>query len=478
MGNYAGPHRSTCNRRSYTLLLLVFLVGLAFRVVLLGSKSLWLDEANSLRVAQIGQELLWSGKSEGYHPPLFYLLVEWWACFRQDEFFLRLLAAIPGALSVLLTYFLAKEWGDDATGLLAASLVAFSPLLVWYSQELRPYALLSFLSLLTILALSRILRRPTLIWWSIFVLGMTAMLYMHYLSVTIIIVQFLLVMLYTTKWTSLGGWLAGLGLSFLAWIPWLRTPSAGRFLDLALSERNYLVSLIVARLGISWYPAYALILLFGVALLCILFGLSLRWLVRNAALQSRCRTLLKSGWICTLFMVTFLLFVIGSVVPRAYSIKRQLVMFAPFAFVLFSWWASRYRPSRIFWAMLLLASILGASVNVAVIPKPQWRELDAYLSAQYEQTDIVLIEPTYLTIPFDYYSQGRMQRQGLRFGAGVSDLEDAIGEATRVWLVVHGADRDAAQANRAYLDARFGFVEAVQFYKLELVLYEGRRVAE
>jgi uncharacterized membrane protein len=48
----------------------------------------------------------------------------------------------------------------ERSALIAAALVAFSPLLIWYSQEARAYALLALLTTLGLLFFLRALRHP------------------------------------------------------------------------------------------------------------------------------------------------------------------------------------------------------------------------------------------------------------------------------------------------------------------------------
>ena len=105
-------HSSELNRTSQWVVLAFFLAALGIRLLLLGSKSLWLDEALSLRIALAGQAAFWSGKVEIGHPPLSFWLLEQWAQLGRSEFVLRLPSAILGSLSVLLIYVLAKDVAD------------------------------------------------------------------------------------------------------------------------------------------------------------------------------------------------------------------------------------------------------------------------------------------------------------------------------------------------------------------------------
>jgi hypothetical protein len=59
--------RSELNRTAPWVVLAFFLAALGLRLLLLGSKSLWLDEVLSLRAALAGQAAVWSGQAEIYH---------------------------------------------------------------------------------------------------------------------------------------------------------------------------------------------------------------------------------------------------------------------------------------------------------------------------------------------------------------------------------------------------------------------------
>src|SRR4051812_33874364 len=85
-------------------------------------------------------------------PPLYYVLAWPWAhVFGTDEAALRALSALVGTAVVPIAYLAGRELMTRAAGLVAAALVAFNPLLVWYSQEARPYSLLVLLCALSLL---------------------------------------------------------------------------------------------------------------------------------------------------------------------------------------------------------------------------------------------------------------------------------------------------------------------------------------
>jgi mannosyltransferase len=85
-------------------------------------------------------------------PPLYYVLAWGWArVFGASEFGLRSLSALAGILTVPVVYATAIRLAGRKAGVIAGFLVALSPVLVWFSQEARAYALATLLSSITLL---------------------------------------------------------------------------------------------------------------------------------------------------------------------------------------------------------------------------------------------------------------------------------------------------------------------------------------
>ena len=91
--------------------------------------------------------LLSSVRTTESTPPLFYYLAWGWEkVFGSGETGMRLLPALLGTLLVPVTWAAARVTLPARSALIAAALVALSPLLVWDSQEARPYALFALLA--------------------------------------------------------------------------------------------------------------------------------------------------------------------------------------------------------------------------------------------------------------------------------------------------------------------------------------------
>ncbi|MBV7335587.1 glycosyltransferase family 39 protein [Chloroflexi bacterium TSY] len=111
--------------------------------------SFWFDEAITLRWAvQEGIDYMWPATFrllEEKHPPAYYTLLKLWHWLltplglNQNDTALRASGALLGVLTVLGVLLLARRISGRITALLTGLFVALSPVLVWYSQELRMF---------------------------------------------------------------------------------------------------------------------------------------------------------------------------------------------------------------------------------------------------------------------------------------------------------------------------------------------------
>jgi hypothetical protein len=104
-------------------------------------------------------------------PPLYYALAWFWTQLTgTGEFGLRSLSALAGVATVPVAYLAGIELRGRRAGLMAAALVAVNPMLLWYSQEGRAYALLTLLCAVSLLYCLRALgqgRRRDFVLWGV-----------------------------------------------------------------------------------------------------------------------------------------------------------------------------------------------------------------------------------------------------------------------------------------------------------------------
>lgn len=110
--------------------------------------SIWFDEAVSLYWARSDAALIWRDTiqlSRDKHPPAYYLVLHYWQTLlgwfgvAERDAALRIFGVLVGILMVWGILHLVTQLGGRLNGLLAGSLTALAPLLVWYSQELRMF---------------------------------------------------------------------------------------------------------------------------------------------------------------------------------------------------------------------------------------------------------------------------------------------------------------------------------------------------
>jgi hypothetical protein len=104
-------------------------------------------------------------------PPLYYALAWFWTQLTgTGEVGLRSVSALAGVATVPVAYLLGAELRGRRAGIVAAALVAVNPMLLWYSQEARGYALLVLLTAAAALYFVRAFDGPrkNLVLWGAF----------------------------------------------------------------------------------------------------------------------------------------------------------------------------------------------------------------------------------------------------------------------------------------------------------------------
>src|SRR5437588_13075777 len=132
--------------------------GLVLRLLLV--RGIWVDEAISIHQAHMSLSgMLHNLRATDNHPPLYFLIL--WATVRVlgfGQLAVHVPSIIAGTLLIPAVYITGGELFDRRTGVLAGALTALAPLLIWYSQEARPYAFFMLFATLAVWAQMRIFR--------------------------------------------------------------------------------------------------------------------------------------------------------------------------------------------------------------------------------------------------------------------------------------------------------------------------------
>jgi len=169
----------------WSLVALVAL-GLALRMPWY-TESVWLDELFTSRLYCGDLVILMKTLFSDTHPPAYFIFIHFWiSVFGDSEIWLRMPPLLCGLMSIVLIARVGAVFGGSTTGVIAAFLLAVSPVHIWYSQEGRPYSTTIFLVLLTTLAFYRLslgqcagaFRRIG--WRMVFFFGLLGGVFTHY----------------------------------------------------------------------------------------------------------------------------------------------------------------------------------------------------------------------------------------------------------------------------------------------------------
>lgn len=449
--------RRALPRIELLLLGLLTVAALALRLWDLGGRPLLSDESSSFYFSQLPLATLLGSLCDP-HPPGYYLLLRGAAALGQSESWLRLPSALAGALAVPLTWAVARlagaatlprtartaHWSGQA-GLLAAALVAFAPLAVWYSQEVRAYALLSLLTLGMTWAGLRWRLRPTLpAALAFLVLGWLA-LWTEY-GALVILAGLNLFLLSGWPWRPGAARPPGVTRRWLALQAALLAPFALWWLlsaqRLALSRMSYQAIFLAVQaqgLGLAWTPQQAGAMIRVIVLAAAALGLALALAVRQSG---RVRRWLGSPWVAALLLALVMGLALLGALPRLYTIKRHLNALLPFVSMAAAWALLADRDAA---GGLSLARRLAAGGVIALLlalslamprlaPEPAWRAAVATLHEQWQPGDAIWVDELDAPV-FAYYWGGARWEGWQPLRARDLAALEAAPEGQRVWLV-------------------------------------------
>ncbi|MEO8042923.1 MAG: glycosyltransferase family 39 protein, partial [Acidobacteriota bacterium] len=209
------------DRRTVTIIALVLcLVYVAVRLWHLTDSCLWFDEIFSVHAAEHTWESLFTFIAQDLiHPPLFYATLKLWIGIGGESLlWLRLLPVLFSAIALVPFVYLCKELKfSNSVMLMSLAFLAVNGSLIKYTQTLRMYSMLMFLSLLSIWLFARYFNRgksfvPLLI-------VNLLLIYTHYFGWLVIGAEVAALLVFQTiKWRRM---VTMLGVLIVSFIPWM-----------------------------------------------------------------------------------------------------------------------------------------------------------------------------------------------------------------------------------------------------------------
>ncbi len=439
-----------------TCLVIIFLLAILLRFSTLGRNSLWFDEAWGVFRAKQPIATTLAGNIEVGRPPLYYAGLHYWVnWFGSSETSVRLPSAIASLFSVGLVYLLGYQLSNRRSALVAMSLLSFSPLHIWYGQEVRMYIFVSCLGLIA---------ANGLVWehWLAIVpvtAALTAGLYVDFPMIPLWIgLSGVFVVYWWIKGRPIGQflvWFISTCLAIILYQPWWSRTLA--LFDLL--NNIFVFSLVRQALHLPEFSSSQYIMIMvtsglGVALLS--------GLVYKLLQQEKIRNILAP-----LLIILFLLLTVIFAWPRLFGIKRVLVTGWPYvclfiACLIATW--ERKRPIILYGS--LGVSLVAALAMLGAVPKDDWRGAVAYIETHAQPHDVVWIDPNWNNAVYAYYRPGTPAHYGQQ--GPLSELA-----TTSTWLIAERFPGRAIPSSKSetWLNDNLELVEAVPFYRLEVRLY-------
>ena len=428
-------------------------IAFVFRVGLLHTWAFSVDEAYELYAVSLPFTAMLRFLAEtDAHPPLFYTLLWLWtrSGIPLTEFYVRLPFALLGALTVALLYVLAASFLGKRTALLAAYLLALSPLHVRWSHEARMFSLATLVATLVAFSLLKALATGHRPYWFAYALSLAAAFYTLY-TLPLLAITYVLTALLSQRQTSarLRILLFTL-LAFLVFLPWasfLAVQAHDEHLSLSgpdLPGALWTIRLLV--LGpLPTGAIYAKLLVYA----CVLFALAAG--ARRVAASYAGRFLLVGA--------VFPILAASLIVVRAEPLLRPVRLLLPvlpnaatiLAAGLNSFPLSLRLPAV---SMLLGTNLWSLSYSLREWPYvSDFERLTRFLLAHSRPNDYYIAYPRHVAYALHFYARryGVDVSGNVKAYQGKSDLnliEARVKAAEQVWVIHDNASR---RTPRVYL---------------------------
>ena len=492
------------------LLFLILSLGFFLRLYNLGSWGFWYDEVDSIFS---GKFLIWHNILEvsiyTHWPGLFpFLLMRLWKYLGDGEFILRLLPLIFGILSIFAIYKIGGLLFNIKTGLISAFILCVSPFHIYYSQELRHYTLLTFLSLMAFFYLIQSLRSNKLCYWFGLIIFTAFSLNTHNVAIFLLIVENIFFIFFYKRYKSLlKRWLVSQLFIILFFLPHFAA-IFGQTVNYQISNPfsvypaanhlfNFIQSFIIFNSG---YNSVKAIQFLAVLLFTPLFFLGI--MDKNKK-EEICLLL------CWLFIPIILTSVLTILITHVY-LFRTLVHISAAYYILIAYGISKLKPRNVYLFVLFgYAFLAGLGLKnyyqnyfplpefpyrIAVHPKKETRVAASYIENNFQKKDLIGHTNPVTYLPFFYYHKDGFEEKLFTLGyftnfysvyakvlKFVKMQPVDIRELTkikydRIWLVFSSSENnqlDQRSKNiKDYFDRNYDMVESKEFVGIRIYLYE------
>lgn len=426
------------------LLAILVIVGAGLRLYLLADKSIWLDEAFSISISQRSLvDMLRLIVRTDTHPPLYYLALKIWLVLGDSETVVRSLSALFNIASIPLIYLVGTDlYEDERVGLIAATILALSPFHIWYAQETRMYAMLTFTVLASAFFFFRALRYGHRRDWIGYVLATVLALYTDNGAIWYVVAISIVFLLSLRRFKErFVGWFfssIAIGLLYLPWLPffwiqtrrvtedfWLPPPSFQAVLETFLDFHSFN------------FPFIELSLIYMAMIFVWAYIVPKRtWQVRLAMM-----------WLFIPLVISLLFSL-----RQPIFLSRNLIVASLGYYLLIAGTIGQFRSRKAMLALLLplvTMNIVSIGYNAWYEEKEDWRSVASHIARETrgKRGGLVVFLPGYAELPFNYYFKSYTRSVDTQGYPGdeillhprpkeVENLDDLLNGLPYVWLIV------------------------------------------
>jgi uncharacterized membrane protein len=472
--------RTSLDRHSTLIIsgLILFVIALSLSIFL--HQSLRLDEAQSLWQTSRTPEKILNLVAQDVHVPLYHIVLHFWQLFVGNSVYAgRILSLIFFVLSIPAVYFLGKRALNKHVGIVAATLLAASPFMNWYGNEIRMYSLMTLLTILCQYFFITIYKTRDRDAWIGYFLTCLFGIFTHYFFFFVLIVQVIFYFMYRRLFPehSLRKFIVIAAILLILFAPWVYYV---RSLDMV----NNATPLLVAPTSVNVFNAFSQFL-FGFQndhLNTILVSLwPLTVLLGFLALRANKKVPPETVYLLLSILIPIAAAFMISVTLVPLFASRYLILTIPSVYLFIGWIFSTYPEAlrKIFTALLMFSMLAGLAVE-AYSPtapvKEDYRKATEFLQQYATPQDVIILSAPFTVYPFEYYYKGTTEIQTLpmwnRFVTGPipgfdesklpQEVETLKGSHEKAFVVL-SYDQGYEETIRLYMDTNFERLEMKTF---------------
>ncbi len=457
------------------ILSMILFFGLILRIINLDRESIWLDEGISIKTAMLNApDMIKFAAWKIIHPPFYSLVLHYWIIlFGNSEFYTRFLSVIFAFCAIFLIYRIGSLIFNDKVGLISALLLALSELHIRYSQEVRSYSLITFLSLLSIYFFIK-LEKGSIKYSIGYIISSTLLIYTHYYGLFINLAQNIYVFTkflapYNFLKINFKNWIKYQAILLVLFLPWI-----DKIITMLgyLKARPNIESIDKLYSTFAEYAGTTYLLVFFLFLS--IFSIityerakgdfnwknifksleNFQWKVKFSNVDKIYFLLIVlftpiifSFVFSRFYFLDFLPFTRNPIYSMRYTIGSYMALFLLVAKGLTNFRSKYFKLILI--GLIISLSLLNVYTYHTMDHKEQWRDVANYLDANAEKGDLLIFNAGYMmNIVFDYYSKRTdLLKKPFPEDTRIVDKENiknlgkVIKDHDRVWVILsHSGD--------------------------------------